>query len=324
MADGVGARWRFGVISLMTAMTMAVGQPAFANVTDQTMLGELPERFGPDLSPQSFGDEQRALASAVSDYLSGGYCIAGQRSIAFPAGNIQWAAISKAAGGDIEFLLHGYRIRPDGYNPGYDLIATWAMQDAPGTLIALAALENALPGRKHLLSYFELRKVSDVVAAGKPCSAGQPAHSEGQAPPVLADLPPPDGRRITPRAADRMRMVEVLNARVQGRYRIGAERYFKMRGTRSTFGVTGRPGAFLKRHHGAAFEAAIADSQSGSRVSATLWCLDDRPHPCFAAAVLESSSDTHNNLIGYFEIRRDMKTEARRGPRETGHQPTWR
>ena len=299
MADDIKARWRFAVISLMTAMTMAVGQP----VTDRTMLDGLLERFGPDLSEQSFVDEQRALASAVSDYLSGGYCIAGQRSIALPARDLQWAAIGKAAGGEIEPLLQGYRVLPDGYSPGYDLIATWAVRDAPGRLIALAALENALPGGKHLLSYFELRKVPDVVSAGRPCSARQPAHSEGKAPPLLADLPPPDGRRITPRAADRTRMVEVLNARLESRYRIGAERYFKARDTRSGFGVAGRPGAFLKRHHGAAFEAAIADSQPSSRVSATLWCLDDKSHRCFAVAVLESVGG--NDLIGYFEIGRE-------------------
>ncbi len=305
MADSIRTRWRFAVTSLMTAMTMAAGQPALADLTDQTMLDGLPERFGPDLSTQSFGDEQRALASAVSDYLSGSYCIAGQRSIALPARDLQWAAIGKAAGGDIEPLLQGYRVLPDGYSPGYDLIATWAVRDAPGRLIALAALENALPGRKHLLSYFELRKVPDVVAAGQPCSAGQPAHSDGKAPPVLADLPPPDGRRITPRAADRARMVEILNARLHGRYRIGAERYFKKRDARSGFVVAGRPGAFLKRHHGAAFEAAIADSQSGSRVSATLWCLDDKSHRCFAVAALESVGGPGNDLIGYFEIGRE-------------------
>lgn len=302
MSDDIKARWRFAVISLMTAVTMAVGQP----VTDRTMLDGLPERFGPDLFEQSFVDEKRVLASAVSDYLLGGYCVAGQRSIALPAGDLQWAAIGKAAGGgDIEPLLQGYRVLPDGYSPGYDLIATWAVRDAPGRLIALAALENALPGRKHLLSYFELRKVPDVVTAAQPCGAGQPAHSEGKAPPVLADLPPPDGRRITPRAADRRRMIEVLNARLEGRYRIGAERYFKRRGARSGFGVAGPPGAFLKQHHGAAFEAAIADSQSGSRVSATLWCLDDKSHRCFAVAALESVGGPGNDLIGYFEIGRE-------------------
>lgn len=292
--------------TMMTAaLVLAMGQASPGKAAPGAMLDKLPDTVGKELGPETDGKAQRSLASAVSDYMRAGYCIAGQRSFRLRSKDIQWAAISGGIGSHVRSKLNGRPVTQDWYSPGYDPIATWVVAGSPDTLIAIAALEGGLPGKRSLLSYFELKKVSDAAAAARPCGASPAAQGDARTPPpdILRRLPAPGARVAEARANERATMTDLLNRTLEGRYRIAAERYFAPSEDPVRFTAAGWPGDILKRDYGAIF-AAENSAYEGSEhhTSVTIWCTGAGPRRCFAAARLNSVVDAYRPLIGYFEL----------------------
>lgn len=100
-----------------------------------------------------------ALAAWLTDYLKGRYRIASQRIFGLDRSAFHWQSIVKFVGHGIEQPLGARMQHYDWHEPGYDLVAVWAVPGRPGLRIAVAARRDSFEGdeARGVLGYFELQ-----------------------------------------------------------------------------------------------------------------------------------------------------------------------
>lgn len=106
-----------------------------------------------------------ALSAWLTDYLKNRYVIASQRLFGLDRSAFHWQSIVKFVGHAIEEPLGARLQHYDWHEPGYDLVAVWAVPGRPGLRIAVATRRDSFEGDeagdegRGVLGYFELQSV---------------------------------------------------------------------------------------------------------------------------------------------------------------------